>query len=294
MITIFPIYLSTRYNLSSKPEKVPGKSVLVLARVLLLVLAMFMCGPLFGELPNSSYFWQQTGPRYAAFFMLFLVWELALAYISHFIYLRRSAKKWLRLLSYLPAFALSLLTFYWLGHFESKTEETIFFVVVALLGIRAMAEGLFLVEVIKPALFLIYVFIFCIANLSAYFITAELTWQFVLLSVSLLSGLLAQSFYSYFFRKGLPEKPAVLLRVHILLLLAGPMIVLALVYFGYLDGEYLAVLFSIGLAIQAAEKSRQLEKSAASATTLKQVEVFSCLSSILFVLTLFAVLFFGS
>lgn len=284
MITIFPLFYKSKTNTYANYK-------LVLIRVGLLVMAAFLSGPLFLELPKSSYFWREFAPLFSTFVVLFFIWELNLAYISRFIFgISAYLKGWKKILRYIPAIILSILSFYWLGHFEQKISEPVFFIVVALLGIRAIAQGCFMSELERPMLLLVFVFITGVSNLSAYLLTGSWYWQFIVPVFSVLCGLFSQSILSIISCNQKYLLNTFLLRLNVLLLFLAPVSILLYVNFAYLDSGFLTVLFSLAPVIQTAEKSRVLEKLSLQDRLAKisEVEKFSCYSSILFIVTLIA------
>jgi hypothetical protein len=270
-------------------------------RILAVICASVLSGPLFIKFPYVHSFWKEFAPIYGSFIIILVLWEIEVFYITKFIFLARTdLGKSQIVLRLFPAFLINILVFYWLGHLEAKVNESFFLILVAVLGLRAITQGLKIACFSNYAAFCASIVICALSILSLALSSGSWAWQSVFLALALVAGYGAD----FLINKISPLKktellsynivtaPRLYLRLHSFMLFAGPVIILMMVYLKQLGSSYLLVVLSLAPVLRAAEKGRSLESSSQiEPESLSQLTRLSVYSSLSFILALISAIF---
>lgn len=302
----------------------PPLSRLASTRLYLSILGIIFCGPLIVQLPLVELYLKEFAIRFGVLIVTLGLWEILIRFITRYI-LKSSSKRNARLIKIsqcLLALLLSIGTFYYVGHLEQKVSEEFFLGFVALLGLRAIAQGLSNVGFDLLTFLATMFFLLGVSNFSGAITAAGWQWPFIAIGLSLQAGLHSQFFLEQMrsrigdhFKQSQSETSAkylkkiskdsvnesklnilldkllLLSRLHSISLILAPVIIGLLQYTGYLSRSYLICLLPIVLMVRSAETAQNLEKKKISTevelrSCLKRVELFSCYASILFIVCL--------
>lgn len=261
--------------------------------------AVVLAGPLIVRLPFVTLFLREFAERFATFVVAILLWELVVAYIRRFVVLAQPGKNRLRrLLPWIPAFALSAGLLMTMTHLEEKVSREFFLALIVLFGVRGVAQGLKIVGYDVLGFALTMFFFFGLSNLSAALTAASWQWQFAVCAFALQGGLQAEFFLQKFenlYRETTSEAnlTRTFARAHELSLILGPVLVSFLVYAGFLPKNYLACLVAVVLAVRTQEIAKKLEKGEVGAHSgLQKIVIFSCASTLVFLICFTGAAFF--